>query len=163
MKKIWSGAWALLAVGALAAIMAGPGAATPGGTATIQEVSVSNGPHQPPTGTFTATGLPGCDSGTLADQLVWFSPSGARLMVDRTYTCSDGGSFIARVGLHLSTVDASGEQATDGTWRITSTDGALTGLQGTGSISGMGTGCAPIGAIFAECAGLTGTTTASIH
>ena len=53
MKKIWSGAWALLAVGALAAIMAGPGAATPGGPAIIREASVSNGPHQPPTGTFT--------------------------------------------------------------------------------------------------------------
>jgi hypothetical protein len=163
MKKIWSGALALLTVGALAAILAGAATATPGGTATIQEVTVSNGPHQPPTGMFTATGLPGCTSGTLADQLVWFSPSGARLVVDRTYTCSEGGSFTARLGLHLSTVDVSGEQPTDSTWRIISTDGALTGLQGTGSGVGVGTGCAPIGAIFAECAGGMGTTTASIH
>jgi hypothetical protein len=163
MKKIWGGAWALITVGALAAILASAGMATPGVTATIQEVTVSNGPHQPPTGTFTASGLPGCTSGTLADQLVWFSPSGARLVVDRTYTCSEGGSFTARLGLHLSTVDASGDQPTDGTWRIISTAGALTGLQGTGSGIGVGTGCAPIGAIFAECAGSTGTTTASIH
>ena len=163
MRKIWSGVWALLAIGALTAILAGPGAATPGETATIQEVTVSNGPHQPPTGTFTASGLPGCTSGTLADQLVWFSPSGARLVVDRTYTCAEGGSFTVRLGLHLSTVDAAGEQTADSTWRIISTDGALTGLQGTGSGSGMGIGCAPIGVIFAECAGSVSTTTALIH
>src|SRR5205085_9565233 len=148
MKRIWRGALALLAVGALAAILTAAGAATPGETATIQEVGVSNGPHQPLTGTFTASGLPGCDSGTWADQLEWFSPSGARLVVDETYTCSGGGSFAARLGLHLSAVDASGEQASDGTWRITSADGALTGLQGTGSTSGAAIGCAPIGVIF---------------
>lgn len=163
MKKIWSGAWALLAVGALAAVLAGTGAATPGNTATISEVTVFNNPHQPPTGTFTASGLPGCASGTFSDQLVSFNPSGARLVLDRTYTCSEGGSFTARVGLHLSTVDASGEQQADSTWRIISTDGALIGLQGTGSGSGVSTGCAPIGAIFAECAASTSTTTASIH
>jgi hypothetical protein len=163
MKKIWSGALALLAVGVLAAIVAGPGTATPGQTATIQEVTVFGGPHQPPSGTFTASGLPGCTSGTFSDQLVWFSPSGARLVVDRTYTCSEGGSFTVRLGLHLSTVDAAGEQTSDSMWRIISTDGALTGLQGTGSGSGVGTGCAPIGVIFAECAGGMGTTTASIH
>jgi hypothetical protein len=163
MKRIWSGALALLAVGALAGVTAATGTATPGTTATIQEVTVSNGPHQPPTGTFIASGLPGCTSGTLADQLVWFSPSGARLVVDRTYTCAEGGSFTARLGIHLSTVDALGEQPSDGTWRIISTDGALSGLQGTGSGSGMGIGCAPTGVIFAECAGSIGTTTASIH
>jgi hypothetical protein len=163
MKKIWSGALALLAVGALAAILAGAGAATPGDTATIQEATVFNCCHQPPTGTFSASGLPGCSSGTSADQVVSFSPSGARLVVDRTYTCTEGGSFTVRVGLHLSTVDASGEQAADSTWRIISTDGALSGLQGTGSGVGVATGCAPIGAIFAECAASTGTTTASIH
>jgi hypothetical protein len=163
MKRIWSGALALLAVGALAGVTAATGTATPGTTATIQEVTVSNGPHQPPTGTFIASGLPGCTSGTLADHLVWFSPSGARLVVDRTYTCTEGGSFTARLGIHLSTVDASGGQPSDGTWRIISTDGALAGLQGTGSGSGMGTGCAPIGVVFAECAGSIGTTTASIH
>jgi hypothetical protein len=163
MKKIWGGAVALLTVGTLAAVLAGAGAATPGNTATIQEVTVFNCCHQPPTGTFMATGLPGCTSGTSADQLVSFSPSGARLVLDRTYTCSEGGSFTVRLGVHLSPVDASGEQASDSTWRIISTDGALTGLQGTGSGVGVGTGCAPIGAIFAECAGATGTTTASIH
>jgi hypothetical protein len=163
MNKIWSGALALLAVGALAGILVGAGAATPGDTATIQEVTVFNCCHQPPTGTFTASGLPGCTSGTTADQLVWFSPSGARLVVDRTYTCTEGGSFTVRLGLHLSAVDASGEQQADSTWRIISTDGALTGLQGTGSGVGVGTGCGPIGAIFAECTGSTGTTTASIH
>jgi hypothetical protein len=84
-------------------------------------------------------------------------------VVDRTYTCTEGGSFTVRLGLHLSAVDASGEQQADSTWRIISTDGALTGLQGTGSGVGVGTGCGPIGAIFAECTGSTGTTTASIH
>jgi hypothetical protein len=163
MRRIWSSGLALLAVGAVAGALAATVTATPGDTATIQETSVFNCCHQPPTGTFTATGLPGCTSGTLADQVVSFSPSGARLVLDRTYMCSEGGSFTARLGLHLSTVDASGEQATDGTWRIISTDGALTGLQGTGSGSGEGIGCAPIGVIFAECAGSVGTTAASIH
>lgn len=163
MKKIWSGAWALLAVGALAAVLAGTGAATPGNTATISEVTVFNNPHQPPTGTFTASGLPGCASGTFSDQLVSFNPSGARLVLDRTYTCDELGSFTSRVGLHISTVDASGQQVSDGTWRIVSTDGSLTGLQGTGSSSGVATGCAPIGEVFAECAAATGTTIASIH
>jgi hypothetical protein len=84
-------------------------------------------------------------------------------VVDRTYTCSEGGSFTVRLGLHLSTVDAAGEQTSDSTWRIISTDGALTGLQGTGSGYGVATGCAPIGETFAECAAATSTTTASIH
>ena len=163
MKRARQAAAALIVAVALASVLAGIGSADPGSTVTIQEVSTFAGSHQPPTGTFTAAGLPGCASGTSGDQLVWFSPSGARLVVDRTYTCAEGGSFTVRLGLHLGVVDASGTQASDATWRIVSTAGALTGLQGSGSAVGIGTGCSPIGVVFAECTGGTSTVTASIH
>lgn len=163
MKRISSLTGVLLAVGALAAFGAGAGTASVGATATIQEVTVFGTNHQPAVGTFTATGLPACASGSFNDKLVWFSPSGARLILDRTYTCAEGGSFSVRVGLHLSVVDASGNQAVDGSWRVTSSDGALTGLQGTGSTTGLNTGCAPVGSVFAPCVASSGTTTASIH
>ena len=163
MERVRHVVGAMLVAGALAASLAGVGNADPGGTATIQEVTTFAGSHQPPTGTFTATGLPGCSAGTLGDQLVSFSPSGARVVVDRTYTCAEGGSFVARLALHLGVVDASGRQATDGTWRIVSTSGALTGLQGTGSTGGVNTGCSPVGVVFAECLTSTSTTSALIH
>jgi hypothetical protein len=163
MKRARPTAVAVIVAVALASVLTGVGSADPGSTATIQEVSTFVTAHQPPTGTFTATGLPGCASGTTADQLVWFSPSGARLVVDRTYTCSEGGSFTVRLGLHLGVVDASGTQASDATWRIVSTVGALTGLQGSGSAVGVGTGCSPVGVVFAECTAGTSTVTASIH
>jgi hypothetical protein len=163
MKRATQAAVVLIVAVALASILTGVGSADPGSTATIHEVSTFIGNHQPPTGTFTATGLPACATGTSADQLVWFSPSGARLVVDRTYTCTDGGSFTVRLGLHLGVVDASGTQASDATWRIVSTADALTGLQGSGSAVGVGTGCSPVGAVFAECTGGTSVVTAAIH
>jgi hypothetical protein len=163
MKRARQAVVALIVAGALAASLAGAGSADPGSTVTIHEVSTFTTSHQPPTGTFTATGLPVCATGTSGDQLVWFSPSGARLVVDRTYTCTEGGPFTVRLGLHLGVVDASGTQASDATWRIVSTAGALTGLQGSGTAVGVGTGCSPVGVVFAECTGGTSTVTASIH
>jgi hypothetical protein len=154
---------ALIVVVACASVIAGTGTADPGSTVTIHEATTFTTGHQPPTGTFTATGLPGCASGTSGDHLVRFSPSGPRLVVDRTYTCTGGSSFTVRLGLHLGVVDASGTQLSDATWRIVSTTGALTGLQGSGSAVGVGTGCAPVGEVFAECTGGTSTVTASIH
>jgi hypothetical protein len=110
-------------------------------------------PHTPPTGTFTAIGLPGCQSGTYADSLVYFTPSGTRVVVDEHYTCLGGATFTARIALHVAEAAPDGTQAVDGTWRIVSSD---TGLAGSGDSTGIGTGCAPIGAVFAECSGGSG-------
>ncbi len=52
MKRLRQIAGALLVVGALAATLAGVGAAQPGTVATIQEALTSNGNHEPPTGTL---------------------------------------------------------------------------------------------------------------
>ncbi|MGI8868925.1 MAG: hypothetical protein ACR2F6_08770 [Mycobacteriales bacterium] len=107
-------------------------------------------PHTPPTGTFEATGLTGCPSGTYADSLVYFTPNGTRVVVDETYTCLDGATFTARVALHIAPTAPDGTQTAEGTWRIVSSD---TGLAGSGNLSGLATGCSPVGAVFAECTG----------
>jgi hypothetical protein len=49
-----------------------------------QEFTVFGAIHQPPVGTFIAPGLSGCTTGGFADNVVSFSPSGARLILDRT-------------------------------------------------------------------------------
>ena len=110
-------------------------------------------PHTPPTGTFEAVGLAGCPSGTYADSLVRFSPPGTRVVVDETYSCVGGATFTARMALHIAATGPDGTQAAEGTWRIVASD---TGLGGSGDLSGLSTGCSPIGAVFAECTGSTG-------
>jgi hypothetical protein len=109
--------------------------------------------HTPPTGTFAATGLAGCPSGTYADSLVYFTPPGTRVVVDETYSCLGGATFTARMALHIAPTAPDGTQPAEGTWRIVSSD---TGLAGSGDLTGLATGCAPIGAVFAECTGSTG-------
>jgi hypothetical protein len=110
-------------------------------------------PHTPPTGTFQAVGLAGCPSGTYADSLVYFTPPGTRVVVDETYSCVGGATFTARMALHIAATAPDGTQTAEGTWRIVASD---TGLAGSGDLSGLATGCSPIGAVFAECAGSTG-------
>ena len=107
-------------------------------------------PHTPPTGTFEAVGLAGCSSGTYADSLVYFTPPGTRVVVDETYSCVGGATFTARLALHIAATAPDGTQAAEGTWRIVASD---TGLAGSGGLSGLGTGCSPIGAVFADCTG----------
>jgi hypothetical protein len=109
-------------------------------------------PHTPPTGTFEATGLTGCPSGTYADSLVYFTPKGTRVVVDETYSCLGGVTFTARLALHIAAAAPDHTQAAEGTWRIVASD---TGLAGSGQVSGLSTGCSPVGAVFAECAGAT--------
>ena len=110
-------------------------------------------PHTPPTGTFEAVGLAGCASGTYADSLVYFTPPGTRVVVDETYSCLGGATFTARMALHIDATAPDGTQAATGTWRIVASD---TGLAGSGDVSGLFTGCSPVGAVFAECTGSTG-------
>lgn len=110
-------------------------------------------PHTPPTGTFTAIGVPGCPAGTYADSLVYFTPNGTRVVVDETYTCVGGATFTARMALHIAPTAPDQTQAADGTWRIVASD---SGVAGSGQLTGLGTGCSPVGAVFAECTGATG-------
>lgn len=110
-------------------------------------------PHTPPTGTFTATGLADCPAGTYADSLVSFTPDGARVVVDETYSCTGGVTFTARMALHIAPTAPDNTQAAWGTWRMLHSD---SGLAGSGQLSGLGTGCSPIGAVFAECTGASG-------
>jgi hypothetical protein len=167
MKRVRYATGALFAAALLAAVLAGLGAsraaAAKPAPVVIQESTVFGALHQPPAGTFLATGLPGCTSGTFADQLVSFSPSGARLVLDRTYSCDAGGTLTARVALHLAPIDADGQQAADGTWRITAADGAQADLQGSGTATGISSGCTPIGSIFGACTTAAATVTAFIH
>jgi hypothetical protein len=161
------GVSALVAAASLTAVFAGLGgtwavAAEPT-SLVIQESTVFGAIHEPPVGTFVASGLPGCATGTFADQPISFSPSGARLILDRTYACDAGGTVTARVALHLATIDAQGQQDADGSWRIIAANGAQTGLQGSGTGTGISSGCTPIGSIFGACTTATGTVTASIH
>jgi hypothetical protein len=155
---------AVLTVGLLGPLLLGlsPALADQSTPAVIQETSIFHTDHQPPSGTFTASGIPGCASGTFSDQLVSFSPSGARLILDRTYVCDGGGAFTARVALHLQPVDAAGQQTVTGTWRIVSADG-IPSLSGSGTTVGVNTGCTPIGTVFATCTSGTGTIFAKIH
>jgi hypothetical protein len=110
-------------------------------------------PHTPPTGTFEAVGLAGCPSGTYADSMVYFTPPGTRVVVDETYSCVGGATFTARMALHIAPTAPDGTQVAEGTWRIVASD---TGLAGSGDLSGLATGCSPIGAVFAECTASTG-------
>jgi hypothetical protein len=119
--------------------------------------------HQPPVGAFTAEGLPGCSSGSFSDHPVSFAPNGIRLILDRSYVCAEGGTLTARVGLHLGTIDSSGLQTAEGTWRIVAGTAALADAAGSGSVSGLNSGCAPVGVVLGECAFGTGTTRAWVH
>jgi hypothetical protein len=167
-KRIRYVGGALFAAVLLAAVLAALGgsqaaAATPAAV-TIQEFTVFGAIHEPPVGTFIASGLSGCTTGGFVDNVVSFSPSGARLILDRTYSCDAGGTITARVALHLAPIDADGHQASNGTWRIVSADGvAQAGLQGSGTDTGVSSGCTPAGSVFGACTTATGTVTAAIH
>jgi hypothetical protein len=125
--------------------------------ATVQDAV--HPPHTPPTGTFEAAGLAGCYSGTYADSLVYFTPPGTRVVVDETYSCGSGATFTARMALHVAATAPDGTQAVEGTWRIVASD---TGLAGSGDLSGLATGCSPIGAVFADCTGASGRIVGSV-
>jgi hypothetical protein len=155
-------AWVVVVV--VAALSgAATAAATAPAAAVIPEATGFAGAHQPPAGTFTASGLPGCASGTFSDQLVSFNPSGTRPIVDRTYACAGGDTLTVRVALHLGTIDAEGTQTAEATWRIVSGTGALSELSGSGSASGLNSGCAPVGTAIGECAVGAATVIANVH
>jgi len=143
-----------LVAGATLSLAGGPsaqGAQPPLVITTVQDAL--HPAHTPPTGTFTATGLAGCPSGTYADSLVYFTPNGTRVVVNETYSCLGGATFTARMALHIAATAPDHTQAVEGTWRIVASD---SGLAGSGDLSGLATGCSPVGAVFADCTGGSG-------
>jgi hypothetical protein len=168
MRRRYFGAGALCALAIAVVTSAALGGAAGAAASQPREVVIHETTtfapnHQPPVGAFTAEGLPGCSSGSFSDQPVSFSPNGTRLILDRSYVCAEGGTLTARVALHLGAIDSSGLQTADGTWRIVAGTGALADAAGSGSASGLNSGCAPVGVVFGECAFGTGTTRAWIH
>jgi hypothetical protein len=155
------------------AALAGAALGAPAGAASTRFVlheSVAFTGGNGTVGTFKATGIPGCASGTFADTLVTFSANGANLVVDRAYTCNhrggrDGvggeGTFTAKMALHLSVVDHAGKQTGRGSWTIIRSSGALHGLSATGSERGIANGCTPVGTALAQCDAGTDSVTAT--
>ena len=155
---------ALLVVAGLLA----PGAATAAaGSPTqlaLQESVVFGTGHQQPIGVFAAVGLSGCESGTFVDHLNQLNEGGHTLVVDRSYSCNgDTSTFTARMVLHLEPVDANGNQTVVGEWTILDSSGGLSGVHGTGTTSGVSSGCTPIGAQLPMCQTGVSTVTASIQ
>jgi hypothetical protein len=91
--------------------------------------------------------------------LVYFTPNGTRVVVDETYACQGGATFTARVALHITPTAPDGVQLAEGTWRIVGSD---IDLAASGQVTGVLTGCSPVGAVFAECTGATGLVTAKV-
>jgi hypothetical protein len=84
----------------------------------------------------------------------------APLVVNRAYTCSHrGGTFTAKLALHLSVVNQAGKQPGRGSWTIIHAGGALHGLSATGSERGVARGCAPVGTALAKCSAGTDSVT----
>lgn len=82
---------------------------------------------------FEATGIEGCDSGTVADGRghVQFTPGPGIFGGFKVFTCdgSDSG-FIVRLNARF------GPGGSEGTWAIVDAWGALEGLRGSGSLFG---------------------------
>lgn len=166
MHKLQFGAGTM--IGMLVAVVAGLGggataAAAQPTPAVIHTLTTFVGEHQPPVASFTASGIPGCTSGSSSDKLVSFNPSGTRLVIDSTYVCDSGDTLTARVALHLGTIDAAGNQTADGTWRIIAATGSLADLAGSGSTTGLNSGCSPVGTALGECATGAGTVSARVQ
>ena len=144
----------------MASLVGSSGALAGPAPAAIDELTTFAGQHQPPVGAFTASGIPGCPSGSFSDQVVSFNQTGTRVVIDRTYACNGGETLTARVGLHLGAIDAAGLQTVDGSWRIVGSNGTLAG---SGSLTGFNSGCAPAGTALGECATGVGTVTVALH
>ncbi len=82
--------------------------------------------------TFTATGLPDCDAGTLA-QDTRVVGRGAALVFDvhETFTCA-GGSFDVHIHASVRPCDPQDQ----GSWVVTGGTGSLAGMHGAGTLVG---------------------------
>jgi hypothetical protein len=154
----WRISLALTTAALAGAVLVALAAAAP--TRFVLRESVDFAGGNGPVGTFKATGIPGCGSGKFTDSLVTFSANGGNLIVDRAYTCVHrGGTFTAKMALHLSVVNQAGKQSGKGSWKIIHASGALHGLSATGLERGVQRSCAPVGTVLAKCSVGTDTVT----
>lgn len=140
---------AALAAGLLVAV-AVPVAASgaPIGEITLTESIVFPG-NAPPHGTFAATGLPGCASGTFVDDLKSFNASFTHILVERTYTCAGGAAgFGALLVLAIAPTGPTSETVS-GRWIVQRASGALEGLRGSGTTTGENAAGAGTGTVEA--------------
>jgi hypothetical protein len=115
-------------------------------------------PGEPPLGTFTLSGLGGCESGTFVDQLVTANSGFTHIVVQRHYTCADGGgAFTAQLVLTIESDFATATETISVNWVIRDGTGALETLRGAGSGSGSNVNCNP------RCTGGTSTVQAIVH
>jgi hypothetical protein len=107
--------------------------------------------NAPPHCTFTATGLPGCASGTLGDRMLTFNASFTHIHVERTYTCAGGGGgFRALLVLTIQPGGAPGTETVSGRWVVDDRSGALAGLRGSGAVEGANGGGSGTGTVEAR-------------
>ena len=155
------GAAAVAAIGLVASAPAGATTPTP---LTLNETITFGDGHTPPVGLFTATGLPGCSSGSFDDHLVNFNEGGHLLVVDRIYFCDNGtDAFLARMELHNSPPDENGIAVAGGQWTIQDGIGSLAGLHGEGTTNVVASGCTPPGSLFFSCVSGVSTVDATTH
>lgn len=115
-------------------------------------------PGEPPTGTFTLTGLGVCESGTFLDEFVTGNRQFTHIVVERFYTCAGGaGTFSALLVLTIEPDFAAGTEDLSAAWVIRGGTGVLANLRGAGNGEGMNVGCNP------RCTGGTSTVDAMAH
>ena len=134
----WTAAILALVVTALVVPFAAP-AAAPGSITLFEHIDFHPG-VSPPSGTFTVSGLAGCTGGTVSDRLVAFG--GDSVIIDRIYSCSSGASLTARIVLvHGAVPDPSSTLTAP--WTLLGGTGALAGIRGHGTSTGVPATCAP--------------------
>ena len=104
-------------------------------TAVHMEVATNFDPADDP---FTASGIPGCSSGTVAngeDPLVNFTRPFGIYAGYKVFDCGGGSGFRVRLNAMFSYSGGS-----VGTWSIVDAWGNLAGLQGSGKLVGISTG-----------------------
>jgi len=123
----------LVAVAALLVVAVVPVAAAARSAVHI-EVETNFDPADDP---FTASGIPGCDSGTAAngDNTTNFVRPFGIFVGYKVFDCGDDTGFVVRLNASFSY-----DGGSVGSWAIVDAWGDLAGLQGSGKLVGISTG-----------------------
>ena len=119
----------LVAVAAVLLLAVAPVAAATR-TAVHMEVQTNFDPADDP---FTASGIPGCTSGTVGngDNIVQFTRTFGVFAGDKIFDCGGGTGFVVRLNAMFSYSGGS-----VGAWSIVDAWGAVAGLHGSGKLVG---------------------------